>query len=219
MTARTRFPDPPPWMPTSQLLRVPWLLAVVAVCSVGVLLARQRQATSLLPLLLTVAPILPLLCVAGSHAGRGDPFVEVSRTTPMGNLRLLLVRTGLVLLLCMPLLTGVGALLPRSSATPVAAASLLPCLALTLLALVIGSYIGCWPAALLIMTAWMLGVASLTQALDDGKPSRPFLDLLPVVVNKLIGESMQMTWAILGGILTWVLTQRRRSFDQPGSRR
>ncbi|NLU68221.1 hypothetical protein [Streptomyces sp. HNM0574] len=218
-TALRQRPAPPPWMPTSQLLRLPWLLAAVAVCGVGVLLAHQHHAASLLPLLLTVAPVLPLLCVAGSYAGRGDPFGEVSRTTPTGNLRLLLVRTGQVLALCMPLLTGVGALLPRSGTTPMAAAWLLPCLALTLLALVLGSYVGCWPAALLVMTGWMLGVASLAQVLDDAKKPTPLLDLLPDVLNQLLGEAGQFSWAVAGGILTWLLTQRRHSFDRPGSLR
>jgi hypothetical protein len=207
-------------MPAAQLLRVPWLLAVLAVCVVGVLFARQHEVTTLLPVLLTTAPVLPLLCVAGSYAGRADPFGEVSRTTPTGNLRLLLIRTGQVLLLCMPLLTGVAAFLPKSGATPGAAAWLLPCLALTALTLVGGSYIGCWPSALIVMTAWMLGVASVTQVLDkESGRNKPPLELLPEVVNKLIGESQQMWWALAGGILTWLLTQRRHSFNRPGGRR
>ncbi|OON72767.1 hypothetical protein [Streptomyces tsukubensis] len=207
-------------MSASQLLRVPWLLAVLAVCAVSVLLARQHGVTTLLPVLLTASPVLPLLCVAGSYAGRADPFAEVSRTTPTGNLRLLLIRTGQVLLLCVPLLTGVAALLPTSGSTPGAAAWLLPGLALTALTLVCGSYIGCWPAALIVMTAWMLGVASVAQVLSEGsRRKEPFLQLLPEVVNKLIGESQQMWWALAGGLLTWLLTERRHSFNRPGGRR
>lgn len=72
----------PPWLAAVHGLRLPWLLAVLGVCAAGVGLAHLNSDDDTLPVLLLLAPLLPLLCVAASYGGRADPFVEVTRTTP-----------------------------------------------------------------------------------------------------------------------------------------
>lgn len=219
--ARRRL-TPPRWLYAIQMSRFPWLVAAVATCAVGASFARWQDFRGALPMLLTLAPVLPVLCVSGSYGGRADPFLEVSRTTPAGNFRLLLIRTGLVLLLCLPLLTVVAAFLPRSGVIPGPAAWLLPSLALTLLALVGGSYIGYWPAAAVTFTGWMVLVFSVSQVLGTSTPDghhRPLADVLTRVLQHLIGQSQQMWWAIGGGVLTYLLTERRHSINRAGGPR
>ncbi|MFD0550437.1 hypothetical protein ACFQ0X_15495 [Streptomyces rectiviolaceus] len=111
-TAARRL-EPPPWLGVTQGLRLPWLVAIVAVCAVGVVLADLEGSARPRLLLLLAAPLLPMLCVAGSYSGKADPFAEVTRTTPAGGLRILLMRTCQVLTLCVPLLTVAAALMPR----------------------------------------------------------------------------------------------------------
>jgi hypothetical protein len=203
------------------VLRWPWLLAIVAVCAVGVLLARGQGSRSALPALLAAAPVLPLLCVAGSYGGRADPLEEVSRTTPTSRLRILLIRSGQVLVLCLPLLTAVSLLLPPNNWAPGAVTWLLPSLTLTLAALLLGSYIGYRPATALTMTCWMLAVAVLTQVLgkQDHEKHLHSGQLLAEALGRLIGDSTQLLWAFLAAVFFHWLTRRRHSYDRARGRR
>lgn len=201
--------------------RLPWLLAVVAVCAVGVWLAHAGHSQIALPMLLTVAPVLPLLCVATSYGGRADPFAEVTRTTPAGGLRIVLIRNGQILLICLPLLTAMAQLLPDNRWAPGAATWLLPALTLTLFTLLASSYIGCWPAALVTTTGWMVIVGAFTEVVDKkpGNRHKGLGDLLPEVLRELIGGSAQMWWAIGAAVLIHLLAKRRHAFDRAGGRR
>ena len=91
--------------------RVPFLLAVVAVLAAAVVLDRvghgvlggdldgAAAGTGWLRLL---APLLPLGGVALAYGPTADPAHEVVATTPAGGLRLLLVRTAVVLAVTLP---------------------------------------------------------------------------------------------------------------------
>ncbi|MFG3018782.1 zf-HC2 domain-containing protein [Streptomyces sp. NPDC048254] len=218
----SRWTEPPPWLSGAKGLRLPWLLATLTVSGTTLALAQLRDIA--LPLLLLLAPLLPLLCVAASYGGRADPFAEVTRTTPAGGLRLLLSRTGQVLVLCVPLLSGAGFVLAqngsqRDPVTMSAVAWLLPCLALTVATLLLSTYLGSRPAAATTGGGWLLLVAAVAQLDEDNKLSHR-LDPASVsdALAELLGQSAQCVWAIAAAVLTQLLYLNRHSFDRPGTR-
>lgn len=213
---------PPPWFWLASSLRLPWIVATIAVCAAGVTLARVWEVTAARPLLLVTAPLLPVLCVAGSYGGTGDPFMEVTRTTPAGGLRVLLVRTGQILALSMPVLTVTAALLPGGKQPAYTSAGwLLPCLTLTLAALFLSSYVGNWTAALLVSGGWTLALSLLTQPLMKSNkwPQEERLGrALTEVSEKFVGIAETLVWGAAATILAELLVLRRHSFDRPGAR-
>ncbi|MEU5398374.1 zf-HC2 domain-containing protein [Streptomyces sp. NPDC005963] len=187
-----------------------WLVAVVLVvgCSVG--LAHGMDLVSGRPLLLVVAPAVPLAGVALSYGRRADPLYEIAASTPSGGLRLLLTRTVAVLLVSIPLLTAAGALIPRSAGSPPmpgATAWLLPGLALTVAALALGSYIGCRPAAGVLACGW------LTVAVVPTLPAADPHLLADQLARLVSGSGVQGGWAALAVLCGGLLIARRSSFD------
>ncbi|MFF6785849.1 hypothetical protein [Streptomyces sp. NPDC012510] len=219
----------PPWLAAVHGLRLPWLLAVLGVCAAGVALARFDGSADTLPVLLLLAPLLPLLCVAASYGGKADPFAEVTRTTPAGGLRLLLIRTGQVLALCVPLLAAAAfALSARAPVHPRArlevgpAGWLLPCLFLTLTTLLLSSYVDSRLSALLTTSGWLLVVAAVARLHTQKHPVTGLrLKELITALNQLLGESAQTVWAIGAAVLVELLFLRRHAFGTPtpGDRR
>lgn len=214
----------PPWLAAVHGLRPPWLLAVLGVCAAGTGLAHFDGSTDTLPVLLLLAPLLPLLCVAASYGGKADPFAEVTRTTPAGGLRLLLIRTGQVLALCVPLLAATTyALSARAPAHPQArlevgpAGWLLPCLVLTLTTLLLSSYVDSRLAALFTTGGWLLVVATVARLHTQKHPVTGLrLKELIAALNQLLGESAQTVWAIGAAVLVELLFLRRHAFASPG---
>ncbi|MFJ7336302.1 hypothetical protein ACIQUU_24045 [Streptomyces sp. NPDC101116] len=206
------LPQPPPWLRAVPGLRWPWLLAVSGVCSAAAWLAAAAGEEDSLPFLLLFAPLLPLLWVAVSYGGRADPFAPVIRSTPAGGLRLLMLRTGVVLGVCCPLL--LVAALAGVGVSPWAAAWLVPSLALTLVTLVLGSYIGCTLGAVSTSGTWLLVIAALARLSmrQDGKVSSYHAVLLNVLKNLLDGGS-QFVWGVASGVLGALLVLRRHSFN------
>jgi hypothetical protein len=148
-------PPPQPASPRWRVLRRRWaawsLLPWVAVTG-GVLLAAlalSSAAPHRPSLVLLVAPVLPLLGVAGTWSRRSDPAWELIAGSPRAGLWLLLRRTAVVLLAVIPLLlmaSWAGGLSP--------ALWLLPCLGLVLSTLALGERVGLVPAATGIWAVW-----------------------------------------------------------------
>ncbi|MEU5534996.1 hypothetical protein [Streptomyces sp. NPDC020362] len=164
--------------------------------------------------------------MGASYGGNADPFAEVTRTTPTGGLRILLIRTGQILGLCVPLLTGAAFVLPSNRGTPAPAAWLLPCLALTLAALVLSSYLGSWPAALITSGGWLLAIAAVAPPIAEqvakkrhaGTPEALLVEALPDVANGLIGSGSQILYGVVATVCAELLVLRRHAFDRPGAR-
>ncbi|MFD9320341.1 hypothetical protein ACFWDQ_22165 [Streptomyces sp. NPDC060053] len=207
----------PVWLRAVPGLRWPWLLSVSGVCAAGVWLGRAADQEDTLALLLLLAPLLPLVWVAVSYGGKADPFAPVVRTTPAGGLRLLLLRTGVVLAICLPLLAATG--LTGLSGSLWAAAWLVPCLTLTLATLVLSSYLGCLLGAGAVAITWLLAVSSLTRLSMrvDGHVASWRRVLLEVLMD-LLDFGAQFLWALASGVLILLLTIRRESFDDLRSR-
>ncbi|MGW2119221.1 zf-HC2 domain-containing protein, partial [Streptomyces zhihengii] len=158
------------------------------------------------PLLLLVAPLLPLAGVGLSYGRYADPLHELVASTPSGGLRLLLVRTAAVLLVSLPLLTAAGAVLPPGAGGPGAAAWLLPGLALTSAALAIGSYTGCRNAAAGLGLLWLtVSAAPLVAARPQA-----VTDHLALFMG---GREAQGAWAAAALLCAGLLAVRRSSFE------
>ncbi|MCX4819338.1 zf-HC2 domain-containing protein [Streptomyces sp. NBC_01142] len=187
-------------------LRGSWLVAVVLVAAAAPALAFGAGFGGARPLLLAVAPVLPLAGVALSYGRHADPLYEVAAATPGGGLRLLLTRTAAVLAVSVPLLTAAGALLPAAAGVPGAAAWLLPGLALTLAALALGSYVGLRSAAAGLAAGWLgIVVAPVLATLPQ--------DLAGHLERYVSGAAVQGSWAAAAVICAGLLAVRRSSVD------
>ncbi|MFG2311548.1 hypothetical protein ACGFS9_23225 [Streptomyces sp. NPDC048566] len=206
-----------PWVRAVPGLRWPWLLAVTGVCAAGAWLAATAGAEDSLPFLLLLAPVLPLTWVAVSYGGRADPFAPVIRSTPAGGLRLLMLRTGVVLAICLPLLTA--AAVAGAGVSAWAAAWLVPSLGLTLLTLLLGSYIGCPLAAAVTSGTWLVLITAIAQLSmrRDGRVTSFRTVLLNVLQNVLDGGA-QFVWGAASGVVSALLVLRRHSFNDLRSR-
>ncbi|MFD9033373.1 zf-HC2 domain-containing protein [Streptomyces sp. NPDC059567] len=185
-------------------LRGAWLVAVLVVVAAAVGLAYGGGFRDARPVLLAVAPVLPLAGVAVSYGRHADPMYEIGVATPSGGLRLLLTRAAAVLGVCVPVLTAAGAVLPPVTGVPGAAAWLLPALALTLAALALGSFVGCRAASGTLAGGWLLAVTGPVL----GQPGAT-----AELARYLSGPAVQGGWAAAAVVCAGLLALRRRSFD------
>ncbi|MCT2548231.1 zf-HC2 domain-containing protein [Streptomyces atratus] len=191
-------------------LRGSWLVALVLVAVGAVALAYGAGAgEAVRPLLLVVAPVLPLAGVGLSYGRHADPMHEITAATPSGGLRLLLTRAAAVLVVSIPALTLAGAALPASAGRPGAAAWLLPGLAMTLAALALGSYVGCRTGATSIAVAWAAAV--VLPVLAASPPTA--LAAATGAARYFAGPAAQAGWAAGALVCAALLAVRRRSFD------
>ncbi|WP_405648475.1 hypothetical protein [Streptomyces sp. NBC_00019] len=213
---------PAPRLAATQGLRLSWIVAVVCVSALGVGLARTVDSSMPRLLLLLFAPTLPMLCVAGSYGGRVDPFAEVTRTTPAGGLRILLLRTTQLLVVCVPLVTGVAALMPGASSSPWTSAGwLLPCLAVTLATLLLSSCLGSWAASLVTGCGWLLLVYVLAKPLTehrDGSLAHRVTEALTTLQLQFIDTLGTLVFGAVSAVLAELLVLRRHAFSRPGAR-
>ncbi|MDG4800130.1 zf-HC2 domain-containing protein [Micromonospora sp. WMMD980] len=133
--------------------RAAWLLAVAVT---GVLTAGLAVSPTVVPpwLLLLIAPALPVVGTALSYGPRTDPLHELIAGAPQGGLRIVLWRTLAVLAVTAPVAVLAGAV--TGIGTP--GLWLLPCIALTVLTLALGSLVEPAHAALLVSGVWAVVV-------------------------------------------------------------
>ncbi|GGV43807.1 zf-HC2 domain-containing protein [Streptomyces griseoflavus] len=170
---RTMATSPPPARQHSQAQAVsrrwlawtllPWLAVTVAVLGCGVLL--NFAEPSLPSLVLLLAPVAPLPGVAVVWSRRSNPVWELIATTPAAGLAMVLRRTFAVLVVVLPALLAAGV----STGTSLAL-SLLPCLAFTAAALVLGAFIGVRRAAVGLGAAWSTAVLVPSVAAQSLSP-------------------------------------------------
>lgn len=154
---------------------VPWLAMAVSVTLAALLLdlAGFRPDLGGEPLVLLVAPVLPVFGVAASWSRGLDPAYELTASAPKAGLYLVLWRTTAVLAVVVP------PLLAAESATGATAGrSLLPCLAFTSAALALGSVVGVVRACLALVAVWAAVVLAPTLS-SGGMPPALQADSLP----------------------------------------
>lgn len=137
-----------------------WLLSVTAAL-VFALAAAQSNPRGVL-LFLALAPLLPVAGVAAAYGRESDPTYDVALAAPYPCFRLLLLRTAAVLVSTMALVGLAALLLP---ATPgLAAAWLLPALALSTATLALSSRIPAAAAAGAVVALWLGAVVTTVRA-------------------------------------------------------
>lgn len=203
-------------------LRGAWTGAVLLVAVGALALAYGGGSDSARPLLLALAPVVPVAGVALSYGRYADPLYELAATSPSGGLRLLLTRTAAVLTVSVPLLTVAGLLLPaagpRLPQAPAAAAWLLPGLALTLAALALSGYTGCRTGSAVVGGGWLLALAAPVLAAGGaGRASTvsgPTARLAQQLSLYFTGAPAQWGWAAGAALCALLLTARRAAYDR-----
>ncbi|WP_340379118.1 zf-HC2 domain-containing protein [Streptomyces sp. SS7] len=186
-----------------------WLPAVLLVALGALGLAYGADVDGVRPLLLALAPVVPVAGVAVSYGRHADPLHEIAAATPSGGLRLALTRTAAVLGVSVPLLTVTGLLLPASGA-PGAAAWLLPGLALTLASLALSGYVGCRTATGVTGGGWLAAVLAPVLASPGGTPVGRLAEQLSRCLD---GAPAQGAWAAAAVLCAAVLAARRGAYD------
>ncbi|MCG8915713.1 zf-HC2 domain-containing protein [Actinokineospora sp. PR83] len=130
---------------------VPWLAMAVFVVSGALLLDLIAPGDSAPSLLLLVAPVVPVLGVAGAWSRYLDPAHDLVTSTARAGVEMVLRRTFAVLLAVLPALFAGGLV---TGASP--AYWLLPSLAVTAVALALGSVIGVRLAARVTVGLWVV---------------------------------------------------------------
>ncbi|MFG2477374.1 zf-HC2 domain-containing protein [Streptomyces fagopyri] len=248
-TARTPLPAPPlpapptPAVPTSAVprraravggrlgrivwaagpaLRGAWTGAVLLVAVGALALAYGGGSDSARPLLLAVAPVVPVAGVALSYGRYADPLYELAATSPSGGLRLLLTRTAAVLAVSVPLLTLAGLLLPaagpRLPQAPTAAAWLLPGLALTLATLALSGYTNCRTGSAVVGGGWLLALTAPVLTAAGADPASTGSGLTARLARQLslyfTGAPAQWGWAAGAALCALLLAARRAAYDR-----
>jgi hypothetical protein len=143
-----------------------WLSGCAAVLAFAVTAAHVAPGSpaGLLTFLLA-APVLPLLGVWVAYGPRVDSGYEMIAATPMAGSRLLLLRTGAVLVTAMVPAVATMPFLPAAPVMPVA--WLLPGLALVTACLTLSVRVPVRVAAGLLVAAWPTGVLAAGQLSGD----------------------------------------------------
>lgn len=141
-------------------LAMSWLGGMAAALAFVALAATSTQDVRVVSLFLVLAPIAPVVGVAVSYGPQFDPAAELAAAAAMDGFRLLLLRA-LAIVATTTLLTGLtAAVLPAGGW--LAAAWLLPAVALTSATLALGRLIPLQAAAAVLVTGWV--VAALATA-------------------------------------------------------
>ncbi|MEV6110365.1 zf-HC2 domain-containing protein [Streptomyces sp. NPDC051940] len=186
----------------------PWSAAVLLVAALAVAAARLTGYDGARDWLLVLAPVLPLLGVAVSYGPHADPLHELTAATPAGGLRLLLVRTAVVLAASVPLVAVTGLLLPAPPpGSPGAAVWLLPCLGLCLCALALGGFLGCRSSCTVLGGGWL--AVTLTPRGAAAPAPAAVLEALAAA------PGAQAAWAAVGLGSAGLLAARRTAYDRP----
>ncbi|MEU7659348.1 zf-HC2 domain-containing protein [Streptomyces lincolnensis] len=193
-------------------LRGAWLSAVLIVAVGAVVLAYGAGYAGVRPVLLVVAPVVPVVGVALSYGAYADPLHEITASTPSAGLRLVLVRTAAVLAVSLPPLTLAGVLVPSSGA-PGAAAWLLPGLALTLASLALAGYVGCPAATAVTGGGWLCAVLAPALAAPGDRLTARLAEQLSACLD---GAPAQGGWAAAAVLSAVALAVRRPAYDHLG---
>jgi hypothetical protein len=141
---------------TAPALTAAWVTGVVLVATFAVLAADWAPGRGL-AVFLTMAPMLPVAGVAAAYGLETDPTHELTLAAPYSKIRLLLLRTGMVLLTCVPI--TVLATVPMEGPWWISVVWLLPAAAFVLATLAAATYAPAGYAAGLIAVLWVCATA------------------------------------------------------------
>ena len=177
-------------------LRRSWYLSVIAVVLVGLGGADPASRDSLFALLV-LAPMLPVLGVALAYGSAADPSHEIQLATPTHGLRLVAIRSVTVLVVSIAIVAPLAAL--SEAARPMAAAWLLPALAVTAASLAVMTFLPPRRATAAVAVGWFGATLITRVAADD-----------PLAAFTAIGQLVAIVVAIAAVAIVIV---RRGSFE------
>lgn len=183
-------------------LRRSWLIAMgLALFFTLTVVGNSSDAGATDPFLfLVIAPLVPTLGVLMAYGPGADPAHEVTVTTPIAGIKLLLLRASAVFALSLPVIALVGVALPDHSW--LAAGWILPALALTSLALVGTTFVSPRQASVSVSVMWLVVMIiannTVTQVADTFGPAGQLIALVTL------------------GVAGAALFMRREHFDQLG---
>ena len=173
-------------------LQLSWITGTAIALALALVVAHSGERG--VALFLALAPVLPVAGVAVAFSARTDPLHEVAVAAPYSSYRLLLVRSAAVLVTTLVLAVPATALLPS---TPlVAAAWLLPALALVCTSLALATRVEPVVSSACLSAAW------LVLALSGLAPGRD-----PLVVATVVPQLVFLVLLVLA--CAALLVQRR----------
>jgi hypothetical protein len=145
-------------------LRRAWYLSILAVVVVGLGGADESRPDSLWALLV-LSPLLPVLGVGMAYGTVADPSHEIQLATPTRGLRLVAIRSVTVLVVSIVVVLSLSVLSP--AARPMAAAWLLPALAVTSVSLALMTFRPPRQATVIVAIGWLAAVLIAQAAAND----------------------------------------------------
>lgn len=189
-------------------LRLSWLSAVVMTLAFAVAAAWGGQGERAQLMFLLVAPLLPVAGVAAAFSPGADPAAELSLASPYGGFRLLLVRTVAVMGGTISLAALAAVALPGLDL--LAAAWLVPALALSAACLAVGTFLRPVTAAATVAVVWVVGVLATEVAGAGGM--RAFFRGGPIE-SGAFGARGQLLFLFVTIVAAAVVAVRRDSFE------
>ena len=189
-------------------LRLSWLAAVAMTLAFSVAAAYGGQGERAQLVFLLVAPLLPVAGVAAAFSPGADPAAEVSLASPYSGFGLLLVRTVAVMTATTSLAAVAAVALPGLDL--LAAAWLVPALALSVTCLAAGTFLRPVTAAATVAVVWVVGVVT-TECLGAGGV-RAFLRSGPIE-SGAFQASGQLLFLMVAIVAAAIVAARRGSFD------
>jgi hypothetical protein len=184
-------------MGATPALRRSWFVAVSVALLFGLAAADPDRPDSSVVLLLALAPLVPVVGVALAYGPGVDPAYEVTLVTPISGFRLVLIRSAAVVATSLGL-AGLVSLLVVAR-TPMAAAWLLPALALSTLCLALMTWLAPRVAGAAVSGGWLVTLVVAARVADD--------DLAA------FGVFGQVAMAVVALAAAVVLVVRRGAFD------
>lgn len=146
-------------------LRRAWYIALGVSVLVGLAATNENEPRQSLFTFLVLAPLVPVLGVAMAYGPSADPAYEAQLATPMSGLRMVAIRTATVLAVSIVVLTLTGLISPV--VRPMAAAWLLPALAVTSGSLALMTFLAPRRATSLMAIGWVVVAAVARSASTD----------------------------------------------------
>lgn len=178
-------------------LRRAWYLAIAGAVLIALTAADPDAPRRSVLLFLTVSPLVGILGVAMAYGPSSDPAHELQLATPMRGLRVLAVRTVVVLLVSSIVITLCT--LGNDVTRPFAAAWFVPALAISATTLAAMTVVAPRRAATGVSVVWC-GIVVISQLGSD-----------PLIVFTVVGQATALVIAIASAV---VAVRRRASFDR-----
>ncbi len=180
-------------------LRRSWLLAIAAVLTLAVFVARGAPKGYVF--FLAVAPLLPLAGIAVAFGPRIDPTYEIGLVAPMRSFGLLLIRAVAVVASTMVLSTLAALGLPGFDWR--VTAWLLPSLGLVTSSLALSTIVEPLRAAIAVAAVWLVGISAAAALVSSPAPTRA-----------VFGGVMQVVLLIVTVGAGLLLVVRREEFER-----